>query len=185
MRITLAVLSLALAAGSAQAAIITTGTISGLAGDSSTVSLPMYTVPGQYRSYISFSDPGSFTLAYNVQRSTNLFCDFHDGQGYVACGGDDIPVGFDVSAGPGALDAMLNYSLQPLTKVIYSPDQYGMVFDQAIDANFVFNFEQDGTVSYRVVTAPVPEPEHWVLMLVGFAMGGAMLRLQWRKAALA
>lgn len=185
MRITLAVLSLALAAGSAQAAIVTTGTISGNTGDASTVSLPMYTVPGHYRSYITFSEPGSFTLAYNVQRVTNRFCDLHDGNGYVACGGDDVPVGFDISAGPGALVATLDYALQPLTKQIYSPDQYGMVFDQAVDANFVFNFEQDGSVNYRVVTAPVPEPSHWALMLVGFAMGGAMLRRQWRKAALA
>ena len=183
MRKALIVFALMMATGGANAAMISTGTISGVAGDSATVSLPIYDTPGAYRAYIAFSQPGSFTLAYNVVRSTNLFCDFHDGSGYVPCGGDDVPVGFDLFAGPGAKTATLSYALSAPFRETYAPDQYGEVSDRAVDAGFEFFFEEDGTVSYRVVTTPVPEPASWALMILGFAASGIAMRR--RKPALA
>ena len=183
MRIVLAGLILAVASPPAHAAIITDGTITGAAGESSTVSLPIYSAPGEYRAYIAFSQPGSFTLAYRVERVTNLFCDFHDSQGFVPCGGDGVPIGFDLMAGPGATSAVLDYAISPPFKEVYGPDQYGLVFDEALDAGFEFFFEEDGTVSYHVVTAPVPEPVAWALMIAGFGLTGTWLRRH--KAVLA
>lgn len=177
------VLSLALAGGSAQAAIVTTGTISGNTGDSVNVTLPMFTDPGQYRADIAFSEPGSFMLAYHVERITSLFCDFHDGQGFVSCGGDSVPVGFDLFAGPGARFATLFYAISAPFRQDFGPDEFGLNFDQALGAEFEFTFEQDGSVSYRAVTSPVPEPAAWALMLTGFAIAGLGLRK--RKAAFA
>ena len=182
MRMLLTALALGWCATAAGAATVTTGTINGVTGDSVQVSLPAYTDPGQYRSYIAFSQPGTFSLAYHVQRVTNLYCDFHDGSGFVYCGGDEVPAGFDTFEGPGARTATLAYSIVALHRENYGPDQYGMVFDQLTDAGFEFTFEQDGTVSYRVVTTPVPEPAAWALMIIGFAAAGARLRAAHKPA---
>lgn len=183
MRIILTGLLLAATSLPAHAAIITGGTISGSTGDALQVALPIYSAPGEYRAYIAFSQPGSFTLAYRVERVTNLFCDFHDSQGFVPCGGDGVPIGFDLAAGPGATSATLAYAISPPFREDYGPDQFGLVFDEALDPGFEFVFEEDGTVSYHVVTAPVPEPAAWALMIAGFGLAGAGLRR--RKAVLA
>ena len=183
MRFALAALSLLLAGTSAQAAIVTTGTISGSVGESAVVSLPMFTNPGEYKSYIAFSQPGSFSLAYHVIRITNFFCDFHDGQGFVNCGGDEVPVGFDLFASPGARSAVLGYSIQPEFRGVISPDEFFIDIEQAVGAGFEFFFEKSSSISYRVVTTAVPEPASWATMIAGFALAGAGLRS--RKAVLA
>jgi hypothetical protein len=175
MRLILMFLSFTMAAP-LHAALVTTGTISGTVGEIVTVPLPMYTDPGSYRAYASFSGPGAFSLRYQVIRTTNFFCDFEDGGGFVACGGDDVPIGFDTFSSPGERSATLAYAIGAPFREDYSPTQYGLVFDHAEGADFEFIFEDDGSVSYRVVTAPVPEPASWALMLAGFGLAGAALR---------
>jgi hypothetical protein len=173
------------AAAPATAALVSTGTITGNVGDSVEVALPMYTDVGAYRAYLAFSRPGSFSAAYKVIRTTNLYCDFGDGAGFVPCGGDDVPIGFDLFAGPGATTATLDYRIAAPFREDYSSVQYGLVFDHADGALFDFTFETDGDISYRVVSAPVPEPATWAMMLGGFALAGGALRGRARKPALA
>jgi hypothetical protein len=177
----LAIAILGLSATPLEAALITTGTITGSAGDAVSRVLPMYTDPGRYVSYIAFSQPGDFTLRYQVIRTTDMFCDFGDGAGFVACGGDDVPVGFDLFAGPGATTASLAYAIAAPFREDYSPTQFGLVFDHAEGADFEYFFAEDGVVNYRVVTTPVPESSVWALMIGGFGLLGATLRR--RKAA--
>lgn len=175
MRLTLLALFSTLAVP-AQAAFVTSGAIGGAVGEIVTVPLPMYTDPGSYRAYASFSGPGAFSLRYQVIRTTNFFCDFEDGGGFVPCGGDDVPIGFDTFSNPGDRSATLAYTIGSPFREDYSPTQYGLVFDYADGASFEFIFETGGSINYRVVTAPVPEPASWALMLAGFGFIGAALR---------
>jgi hypothetical protein len=168
----------------AQAALIVTGTIHGLSGESVMVPLPMYTSPGRYKANIEFTAPGEITLSYRVIRTTSLFCDFGDGNGFVGCGGDDTPQGFDTDSGVGATTATLLYALAAPFREDYSPVEYGLVFDHADGASFEFTFANDGYVDYRAASIVVPEPATWAMMLVGFTAVGASLRRRRRAATL-
>jgi hypothetical protein len=177
MRLTAAALALTLIAPpAATAALVSSGSISGSAGDFVTVPLPMFVGPGRYHADIAFSAPGEFALRYQVIRTTNFFCDFDDGAGFVPCGGGDVPIGFDLFAGPGETAATLFYAIAAPFRENYSPTQFGLVFDHADGASLDYVFGADGAVSYRVVTAPVPEPASWALLIAGLALAAQALR---------
>lgn len=174
--------ALAALSSAAPAALITTGTISGSGGQSALVTLPMYGDPGRYRATLNFSAPGEFYLRYGVVRTTSLFCDFGDGNGFQPCGGDDVPIGFDVFTAPDSSTTTLFYTIAAPFREVYGPNQYGLVSDHADGASFEFRFTRDGSISYSAVLVLVPEPTSWALMITGFAAAGIAARRQARMA---
>lgn len=165
--------ALMLGAGSAPAALVNTGTIDGKVGDSVLIDLPMLGDPGSYYGLVSFSRPGSIYLQYQVEWVYNFFCDF--GDGFVNCGGDDVPIGFDAQI-PSGRSLRLTYSIPPGYRIDYSPVYYETGAYFARGARFDFTFLDNGPVDYRAITDAIPDAPTWALMVGGFGLMGATFR---------
>lgn len=55
----------------------------------------------------------------------NSFCNF--GDGFVNCGGDDVPIGFDSQISYGKT-LRVDYNILPTCRIDYSPEYYEVGF---------------------------------------------------------
>ena len=134
--------------------------------------------PGRYRFDIAFTTPVLYVTG-NAGKSTvsSFYCTDPDvGPGEFYCGGDDVPTlaPFDPV---DALTYRAFLTVNPPADSFYPPEAIvTRIHDFDICCDYAFEFESVRAGSFRLTYAAVPEPESWMLMILGFAVVGAAWR---------
>jgi hypothetical protein len=141
------------------------------AGDSGNFSLGA----GTYLFSLSFTQPVTDVLGW-VGKTTvsNFYCD--EGAGEFYCGGDDVPT--------QPLFEMVNPALYQLYLTVNDPSTInyppGSItvreedFDTCCD--YQFDFTSGAAGIYTLSYAAVPEPQTWMMFVLGFGAIGAVAR---------
>lgn len=138
-----------------------------------------YAPPGRYKFTLDFS-PGAILVYGDLIKDINynFYCDFHDGTGLTACGGDNVPeVTAFKAVSPTRYEATVQvnapYSVYDTTLIARTD-----FTESCCEVNFDVYSDRIGT--YKLSFGAVPEPATWGLMIIG--MGGVGLAMRRRRS---
>ncbi|WP_313538141.1 PEPxxWA-CTERM sorting domain-containing protein [Sphingomonas sp.] len=135
------------------------------------LSFPIPFGPGKYQLRFAFGTPVPFDVTIHTEEHYNFF--WVDTGDYI--GGDDNfyldTHAYHVPTTTGTVQ----WTIDPAYSYTFN-DIYVTGYYNGVDADFDFYADPGATVAYRIDISAVPEPAHWVLLIGGFGLAGAVLR---------